>query len=60
MLDQDHIQKTIKAYVLASVMTNSTALSPNAEQYFRHVSKTLEAETASIRGPEASPSKKAA
>ncbi len=49
MLDQDDLQKTIRAYISISVMMNSNAISPKTKTYLREVSKTLEAQLASLR-----------
>ncbi len=49
MPDQDHLQKTIRAYISISVMMNSNTISPKTKTYLREVSKTLEAELASLR-----------
>ena len=57
MLDQDHIQKTIRAYVSASLIVKSEVISPNTQRYLRDVMKT---EIISLRKDESSPAQKAA
>lgn len=49
MLDQDHLQKTIRAYISISVMMNSDTISPKTKAYLREASRALEEQLASLR-----------
>lgn len=49
MLDQDYLQKTIRAYISISVMMNCNTISPKTKTYLREVSKALEAQLTNLR-----------
>ncbi len=49
MMDQDHLQKTIRAYVSFSVIMRSDTLSPNTKELVRDLTKNLEAELSKLR-----------
>jgi len=49
MLDQDDLQKTIRAYISVSVIMKSNTISPKTKDYLRELSKRLEDQLTSVR-----------
>ncbi len=49
MMDQDHLQKTIRAYMSFSMVMRSDTLSPKTKELVRDLIKNLEAELSKLR-----------
>jgi uridine kinase len=60
MLNQNDLQRTIRAYMSVSLMLNTNVLSARTQRYSRKVSRDLEEELASLKIEEPFQTKKAA
>jgi len=49
MIDQDYLQKIIRAYVACSVMMRSDTLSPKTKELVRDLTNNLEEELTKVR-----------